>query len=146
MLHENDNVEFMTIGTIDLGICTMDDNKIVIGSPNFGAGYRECIIRVYPNEGQIPHFHIESKDRKFKCCPCIFEPLYFNHGSKTGKLSSQQRKMLNNWLSKPIDKTSPITRWESIHVAWRLLENPLTNFPTKSVRQPDYTKLENMRG
>lgn len=146
ILHEVEDVDFMTVGTINLGACTIDDKNIVIGSPNFGAGYGECVVKVYPNEGQIPHFHIESKDGKFKCCPCIFEPLYFNHGTKTGKLSSQQRKILNNWLSNPTNKILPTTNWQNIISYWQALGNPLTNFPTKPVNQPDYTKLENMRG
>ena len=137
-------IEIMTIGIINFGDFDIRENTIDI--VHFGKGLGDCKIQVYSNEDIIPHFHIISKNNKFECCVCIFEPLYFNHGSKVEKLDSNQRKTLNKWLSDPSDViVGNLTNWENIVLSWQNLGNSMKAVP-KIIKQPDYTTMENMRG
>lgn len=105
----------------------------------------KCKIEVYGGEGPIPHFHIIGLTKKFECCPCIFQPLYFNHGTKTDKLIKNQLKILDLWLREPCTKFGGVlTNWEVIVQLWESCGNPLKNFKLDST-QPDYTKMKNMR-
>lgn len=133
----------MTIGTINLGNFNINENTL--GVAHFGSGLGDCKIQVFNNEGPIPHFHITNESKNFHCCPCIYEPVYFNHGVKVDRLDSSQRKELNQWLSKQNKFVPTSTNWEMIAAAWQMLENPTKNIP-KNAKQPDYTQLHNMRG
>ena len=105
----------------------------------------KCKIEVYGGEGPIPHFHIIGLTKKFECCPCIFQPLYFNHGTKTDTLTKNQLKILDSWLREPCTKFGGVlTNWEVIVQLWESCGNPLKNFKLEST-QPDYTKMKNMR-
>ena len=93
-----------------------------------------CKVYVYGSEGQIPHFHIESEDGKFKSCVCIYSNNYFTHGGKyTNQFSSKQRKEFNEWMSK---------NWNDIKDAWEE-GNPNCNFPEdqKCSTKPHYENM-----
>ena len=136
--------EYMTIGSVDFG--NFDIRENTIDTIHFGKGLGDCKIQVFNNEGLIPHFHITSKSENFECCVCIFEPLYFNHGSKNRKLDTTQRKQLNKWLSSLSNVVvGNLTNWENIVLSWQNLGNNMKCVP-KLIKQPDYTSMENMRG
>ena len=135
--------EVMTIGTINLGEFDIRENTL--DTVHFGKGLGDCKIQVFNNEGIIPHFHITSKGENFECCVCIFEPLYFNHGRKNGKLDANQRKQLNKWLCSPSNAVvGNLTNWENIVLSWQNLGNSMKCIP-KVIKQPDYINMENMR-
>lgn len=112
-----------------------------------------CEINIYGKEGIIPHFHILSKSRSkvkgnksnFNCCICLYEPLYFNHGTKQDKLDKKSKEKLNSWLSEPVDQNTSTTNWEMLCYIWKFAGNPMINVPNNP-KQPDYTKLEYMKG
>lgn len=111
-------------------------------------GIGECKIEVYgPNEGSVPHFHIQSLDKSFQCCVCIYSNNYFSHGSYTGKLNTKQCKELNEWLNL-IQKNSfgKLTNWETIVVMWEG-SNPECKFPKgrKVKIQPHYENMVNYK-
>ena len=81
-------LEELLIGELDLGNEILDEQKL--GDTNLKSKLGTCGIYVYNKEGQIPHFHIKSKDKKWECCVEIYRPLYFNHGSKQAKLNNKQ--------------------------------------------------------
>lgn len=137
----------------------MNKDSIFVGTINFdetineiGIGLLslkslgECNIYVYANEGTIPHFHIISRSENFECCICIYEPLYFDHGYKAGKLNAKQRKQMNNWLKKKYNTLQKETNWEMIKLYWKA-NNPSNNKYNiqETNTQPDYTNMENYK-
>lgn len=133
----------MVIGSFNFDNPFINEDTGLVGKADITGG--EVLVFVNPKEGEnIPHFHVMRKG-KLHCCICIFEPLYFNHGTKTDKLSSVERKQLDSWLRKPFSKYSNNTRWEEIISAWIMLNNPTKRFPKGKPIQPDYRLLENMR-
>lgn len=129
------------IGIIDLSteVITYKD---CVGRINFTNGVGKTKIYVYSGEGTIPHFHIISNDG-FECCICIYEALYFNHGSKQSRLNSKQRKILDDWMGDPSLTNSKLTNWEAIDFAWRIGNGD--NYVSKNKKKPDYSNMINMR-
>lgn len=119
-------------------------NEDSIGDLNLGKSIGSCKVYVYSNEGTIPHFHLFNKDKSFECCICIYEPLYFNHGFKTGILNSKQCRILNEWLEQPNIHMNKITNWELIDTLWRTGNG--IKYCKKSATKPFYTNMTNMRG
>lgn len=106
----------------------------------------ECEIYVYADEAPIPHFHLISKDKKFETCICIFEPLYFLHGSKTGTLNSKQRKHLNNWMNEVSRFTQDkLNNWEVIKLAWILNNGTKFKEVIRNYPQPNYSDMVNYK-
>jgi hypothetical protein len=129
--------ETLLIGEIDF-----DQNLYLeaeIGKINLKSQLGMCKIEVYSNEGPVPHFHIISKEKKWECCIEIYRPLYFNHGSKQGKLNNRQCKILDDWM-KEKHFPYPLTYWETAALSWELNENPMSNIPP-APKKPDYTQL-----
>lgn len=133
--------KFKLIGIIDLSTEELI-NEDCTGRINFSNKIGECQVYVYSNEGIIPHFHLIAKDGN-ESCICIYEPLYFNHGRKTMRLNSKQRKELDNWLNEPNIDNEAMSNWESINAAWKL-GNGYDNVP-KDPAKPNYRYMENMR-
>ena len=127
------------IGTINLfssELITEATTKTSI--PKIG----DCDIIVRGNEGQIPHFHIISKDKSFESCVCIEQPRYFKHSNKNGELNRKQRIALNNFLKTKISVSRNfhryITIWEFIVISWNIANSHrLINVE----KQPDYTTM-----
>ena len=113
--------------------------ELHIGDVNLKYKLGVCGIYVYNNEGEIPHFHIRSKNIDWECCVEIYKPLYFYHGIQQRNLNNKQCKLLDKWLKK---KSSPfdITNWESISLSWDNSENPSTNVPNNRIK-PNYLLL-----
>jgi hypothetical protein len=122
---------------LDLGNEILDEQKL--GDVNLKSKLGTCGIYVYNNEGQIPHFHIKTKDKKWECCIEIYRPLYFYHGTKQGKLNNKQCELLNEWLKKKVFPFD-ITNWENISLSWDNSENPSTNVPNNRIK-PNYLLL-----
>ena len=125
------------IGELDLGNEILDEQKL--GDTNLKYKLGTCGIYVYNKEGQIPHFHIKSKDKKWECCVEIYRPLYFNHGSKQGKLNNKQCELLDEWLKKKTFQFN-ITNWENISLSWDNSQNPSINVPNNRIK-PNYLLL-----
>ena len=113
--------------------------ELHIGDVNLKYKLGVCGIYVYNNEGEIPHFHIRSKNIDWECCVEIYKPLYFYHGIQQRNLNNKQCKLLDKWLKK---KSSPfdITNWESISLSWDNSQNPSTNVPNNRIK-PNYLLL-----
>lgn len=98
-----------------------------------------CGIYVYNSEGQIPHFHIKSKNNNWECCIEIYKPLYFDHGIQQRNLNNKQCKLLDKWMSKK-STLLPVSNWDIIDALWMTSENPTTNIPYNK-RKPNYLLL-----
>ena len=99
-------------------------------------------IYVYSNEGTIPHFHIIPKNGKSEICICIFEPFYFNHGSKQLRLNSKQRKILDDWLEQQSTIAPEVTNWRLICISWETGNG--NKYIPKNPVKPNYRNMENM--
>lgn len=122
-------------------------NEAKVGDIKLGKGLDTCQIYVYSNEGTIPHFHLFNKNKTFERFICIYEPLYFNHGTKNGKLTAKQCKILNDWLDEPSYAFPDITNWKAIEGSW-ITGNPDNLYIKRHGRgsKPFYTNMVNMRG
>ena len=98
-----------------------------------------CGIYVYNNEGQIPHFHIKTKNNNLECCIEIYKPLYFDHGIQQRNLNNKQCKLLDKWMSKK-STLLPVTNWDMIDALWVTSQNPTTNIPPNK-KKPNYLLL-----
>ena len=122
---------------LDLGNEILDEQKL--GDTNLKYKLGTCGIYVYNKEEQITHFHIKSKDKKWECCVEIYIPLYFNHGSKQGKLNNKQCELIDEWLKKKVFQFN-ITNWENISLSWDNSQNPSINVPNNRIK-PNYLLL-----
>lgn len=124
-----------------------------IGKPVL-KGLGKCVISVYGNEGQIPHFHIESKNKPIHkkgeeksdpdYCVHIESNYFFNHSDHPMTFNDKNStKALDTWLRKGY-KDGKETNWAYIRRLWEEL-NPKcvnNNKLLKVKKQPDYTKLK----
>ena len=102
--------------------------------------YGICKIQMYSNEGPIPHFHIENKNKSFICCIRLDKPEYFKHGFKTGDLNNKQIKELIKVLNEKPEKDE-MTNFEAMCFYWNRdvsIKGPKLKKP---YTMPDYTKL-----
>ena len=143
---ENKNAP-ISIGTIELSnIGEQFLTEMSPGDINFSNRIGFCSIEIWPNEGQIPHFHIIPKDPKiaknWQCCIYLYEAMYFNHGSKQGTLNNKQLKLLNSWLKDIVDiRGIKASRWKWACIFWDSQGNSQINVPKRNnINQPDYTK------
>jgi len=140
------NINRSKVGTIELS--NIGEEFLAEMSPgniNLSNRVGFCDIEVWGNEGPIPHFHIITKNNiNWECCIELFNPKYFNHGSKQGILTSKQLKMLDTWLKEPYvsDYIKANTRWEALVGFWIAQGNPM-RFVPKNATQPDYKKINN---
>lgn len=135
-------------GEIDFSECLEEKSLQGFRTTPIGA----CKVKINNgDEGQIPHFHIDSTNNLFKTCVCIYSAHYFNHNSQSsGVFSSSQRKELDKWLRGICKDTSARpgeSNWEFIARFWE--ENPGKNsrYPSnqKVSDQPDYTQMQMFR-
>lgn len=126
--------DIIEIGTIDFSNSV---NEASIGNISFKK-IGPCTVSVHTKEGPVPHFHIESDDNDFKCCICIYEPRYFDHGKYKDKLSNSQLKELDAWLRLPHRKDSRLSRWELMDEIWNF-KSEIEKSRYKVVdKQPNY--------
>lgn len=122
-------------------------NEAKVGDIKLGKGLDTCKVYVYSNEGIIPHFHLFNNDKTFECCICIYEPLYFNHGFKTDKLSNKQCEILNDWLDGPSYVMNDKSNWQMIDAFWIASNDDLYIKKNRIKRvKPFYSNMVNMRG
>ena len=114
----------------------------IIGNKSFNPNkIGRCKVLLYGREGNIPHFHIESLNRTFSSCICIYSNNYFSHGDHyKDEFNSKQRIQLNEWLNQPNAEFSKMSNWEMICVAWDR-GTPDCKFKEKVTTQPDYTEM-----
>ena len=129
------------IGIVDLSTEELI-NEDCTGKINFPNDVGECKIYLYSDEGALPHFHIIPKKGGKECCVCIYQPLYFNHGTGTEQmiLNSEQKKILNEWISKPSKVLPEISNWRIISLFWQTGNEDDPNVPENPV-QPNYNDL-----
>lgn len=139
------------IGEIDLSSPLENFLAEAVEKFNFGKKLGICTIAVKSNEGEIPHLHIEN-ERGFKCHICLYEPLYFEHKQGEGKLSSDQKVMLQDFLLDSHKGNPNKTNWEFAAGDWKQrndqdgkkLERYLKNRGLDGT-MPDYTTLDNSK-
>lgn len=143
-----------SIGTIELSnIGEQFFAEMSPGDINLANRIGFCSIEVWPNEGLIPHFHIIPKDpkvaKKWQCCICLYEPMYFNHGLKQGTLTDKQIRILDSWLREDYNARGiKGSRWSVLCMFWDAQGNPQINVPPKgdnNIEQPKYTKMVKYR-
>lgn len=93
-------------------------------------------IKVYGNEGPVPHFHFKSPTLDGSVC--LDTPEYFNHGPDHFK-SSTQRDAIINFLKSSNDKLPEYTNYQVIRFQWTAC-NPQYEIPVKA-QMPDYSIL-----
>lgn len=112
-----------------------------------GKGKRKldsCLISIYGNEGDIPHFHIEVKEgynKVTKCCVKLYECDYFHHKSSEIDLDKNQCEILDNFLSSGVWKNMDAIWYE--HNKGARFENycKTHNIDINNRVKPDYKKL-----
>lgn len=139
---EHVDPDVITLGTINFKNI-LAEREIASNNRFKGRYIGECKVQVYGNEGQIPHFHIESLDKKFDCCVRIYEPYFFQHGTHQDLLNGYQCKQLDKWL-KNIEKFSN-TNWQNIVLTW-IGMNPDCKYPEnqKVNNQPNYSNMNSI--
>ena len=110
-----------------------------VGRLNLPFNVGQCSIYVYPKEGTIPHFHLVPKNGIGESCICIYEPFYFNHGSKQMQLISKQRKLLDDWMYLKPSLFPEINNWELISRLWQI-DNGNKYIP-KNPAKPNYRNM-----
>lgn len=104
---------------------------------------RNCNVFVYEDEdGNIPHFHIES-DQHFFVCVEIYNSKQYSHNERYNYILDKSCCIqLDKWLREK-DKMNKISRWENIKFIWEALNGDFCNFPTnkKVQTQPDYSLM-----
>jgi hypothetical protein len=107
----------------------------------------EFEIYVNTNDGgMIPHFHFRDRNdwNKFHTCIEIEQNKYFHHTGKEDVLNSAQRKLLQDFMTSPVqikkyrDKVN--NNWELICFMWDF-NNSSMMIPVDA-EQPDYTTIE----
>lgn len=87
---------------------TMIDTKRFTKN-GLGSNIGQVKINAYGGEGDLPHFHVISKDKKktdrsgrpFHACVRLDTNRYFNHGFKNGEFNNDELKRLYEILSLP---------------------------------------------
>ena len=110
-----------------------------VGRINFPINVGQYNIYVCSYEGTIPHFHISPKNGIGESCICIYEPFYFNHGSKQMQLNSKQRKLLDDWMYLKPSLFPEINNWELISRLWQI-DNGNKYIP-KNPAKPNYRNM-----
>lgn len=101
-------------------------------------------IRVYGNEGPIPHFHFYETQGGRSGCIKILEASYFVHGRYADSLKRWEREELMKWL-KDYDEDSlefgwKRTNWEVLCYEWNK-NNPQYKLKTVRLPLPNYLNL-----
>ena len=104
-------------------------------------------ISVYPSDpGNIPHFHVYSKDNKIDTCIEICDSRYFRHGVHRGILNSKHSKLLQEFLlQKPLSPKGKNfqNNWYYIVKLWNS-SNRGVKVPSNQ-KMPDYTTIKQER-
>lgn len=118
---------------------TLIENEVLEEMATIGE-YKDCVYRIYGNEGNIPHFHILKNNKTIQCVR-IDKAEYFTHNGKyTYELNSGERKALIKFLNSKHFNKYPETNWVYVVNQWNL-ENK--NYPiSDDLDMPDYTKLK----
>ena len=103
-------------------------------------GYK---IMIYGNEGPIPHFHVEHKEKNLSVCVRIDKAEYFSHGSHKDKLDSKVIKKLKLFLESPhkFFGKNGYTNWQIICVYWNDNNMDYQIEDVNSLKMPDYSKI-----
>ena len=104
-------------------------------------------ISVYSTDpGNIPHFHVYSKDNKIDSCIEICDNRYFIHGIHKGILNSKYSKLLQEFLlQKPLSPKGKNfqNNWYYIVKLWNS-SNRGVKVPSNQ-KMPDYTTIKQER-
>ena len=139
------------IGTINFMEIFLEQNiDSVKYFPVFKNSFKgKCIIEIYGDEGSfMPHFHITSNDGKFSCCVCLFDNMFFNHGTHQSILHKKDWKVLDEWMRKPNHKDPNITNWQFAKQLW-IYHNGSDYKNNKDfvddATQPDYATIKSYK-
>lgn len=129
---------------IEYTICTIDFSNVVeesITQKAIFSNLGQCEIKVYGNEGKIPHFHIVNKDKKFNCPVCINDCRYFTHGSKNDTLNNEQAEELYKVMTRKSELKTFAGKsvWKVVLMAW-VIANDEGNVIIRK-RPPKYSDI-----
>ena len=99
------------------------------------------IIRVYGNEGPIPHFHFVSKNGEIDGYIRIDKPEYFSHGNHQSRLTGKNLKNMINFLNAPHRRLGKhgYTNWDVICIYWD--DSNVDYLVPEDRVMPDYSQL-----
>ena len=108
------------------------------------------VYEIYVNtndEGKIPHFHFRDMNawEKFHTCIRIGVAEYFHHGDKQDILNSNQKKLLEEFMSAPTKKIrydehgNRMNNWQYVCDLWDS-NNSDVEIPEDTI-QPNYAEL-----
>ena len=129
------------IDDICIGSFMIDDslNEETIGHINFGGKLGECTVHVYSGEGQVPHVHVKSKDKKFETCVCLTTNKHFIHGKYKDKFTSaKQRKAFDDFMNSPSKEDPERKNWEISSMSWNMANTDSQQIKWRSTKIPNY--------
>lgn len=126
-----------------------EENKytIVYGGKNFELpGIGICNTVICEDDGEVPHFHILSKDKSFSLGICLLDASYYDHNNTNYKLNSEQIEILISHLTFTDPSYGSIWNWLLI-LYYESNENEYTlphidDFTSINL-MPDYRNLIN---
>lgn len=134
---------YVSIGTIDfsdsINEYSIESSK---NHPNISK-LGKCDVRVYDNEGMIPHVHIYGPGKEI--CVALKENKYFSHEPQHSQFNNAKQKAdFDNWLRKINVKVSAsdgvtYTNYQAAVSKWNKLNEHAEmdyNYP-----QPDYSTI-----
>ena len=144
-LEDHKDSKSVILGSINFEDSILTERQVQAKSRFSPKGVGECIIEIFANEGQIPHFHIHNKDNSFSTCIRLYENLYFSHGGKyIDTFNSSQCRKLNEYLKQPCPQFfNKITIWEALVGYWE--SDCSSDYPHKVKVQPHYEDMNSFR-
>lgn len=145
----NNRQDILQVGFISFNDEVLNEFEVTTNHSRFRPKkIGECKVQVYgPNEGQIPHFHIEGIGNNFDYCVRVYDNHFFQHGNHRDVLNSYQYRQLHEWLQQINDKSLvPTTNWQAIVFGWEST-NPECKYPEnkKCREQPRYDLMSEFK-
>ena len=145
-------------GIVDVALNRIECGEVFYTDPDFNPRgqtieYKEKIVRpqaytidVRPRDnGNVPHFHVYSKNMEVHTCLCIDEAKYFDHSKKYKAILDRKiLEAVDELLNKDCSEVGfSGTNWRRVQKAWN--ENPERAICSKATEKPDYTNVTSWR-
>lgn len=104
--------------------------------------YLTAKIKLYENEGDIPHFHVQFAG--YESCFCLFEAKYYNHEPHHVMMTDDHLYGLNIFLMSPVRKdpgTKKENWWDFLVQLWveyHANQNYEHRNNWQNIKKPDY--------
>lgn len=150
-LELNDGIENLALNRIERDEVSYTDPDFNPRGPIIE--YKEKLVRpkaytidVRPRDnGNVPHFHVYSKNKEIHTCLCIDEAKYFDHAEKYKKILERTiLEAIDELLNKDCSEVGfEGTNWRRVQKAWN--DNPERAQCSKAAEKPDYTNVTSWR-